>query len=365
MSEDLITITLISLIAFLSPLLAERLNIPAVVVELVLGMFLGVSFLNAIKHSEWLSFLALLGLIFLMFLSGLEIDITAILREKRTLPLSVAFLILSLIVSFAITQALGLSLLYAILLANVAVGIVVSTLRELKIEKTKFGQMSIITAFITDVTTMFLLSIYFLSGFIQIIFAFLIIVAFFISYHLGRLVIWHFPEFVARWFVRDPMEIGVRGSLAIMTVFVGLSYILGVEAILGAFLAGLLLSTLFRGGKKLYDKLYGIGYGFLIPIFFIKTGAEFYFRIDLNMIKFALILLAVSYIVKVLPALILRFERALTFGVLQSTKLSLTVAGVTIGVSAGILSDFEATSLITFTIISCLISPTIFRLLYR
>jgi len=369
MIEDFTTITLITLIAFLSPLVAEKIKVPAVVIEILLGALLGVSVLNIISHSEWLSFLALLGLIFLMFLSGLEIDLGVVIGDKSVLRLTVVYLLLSFSTAVVAVKLLNLDFIYAILLTNVAVGLVISTLRELKLESTTYGQMNVIVAFITDVSTMFLLSLYFLSGVVQILFALMIVLAFFVAYYVGRLVIWHFPNFVSRWFTDEPMEIGVRGSLAIMMFFVGLSHLLGVEAILGAFLAGVLISIVFRGGKKLYDKLYGIGYGFLIPIFFVKTGADFRFTLDEKTVANVLLLLFISYVVKIIPSLLfarrMGLRNSIAFGVLQSSKLSLTIAGVTIGVTAGVITENEATSLITFTIIACLVSPTLFRWIYR
>lgn len=365
--EQFTTIALISLIAFISPIIAEKIRVPAVVLEITLGMVFGVSFLNIIYPSEWLSFLSLFGLIFLMFLAGLEIDAETVLRSGY-LKKVVAFFTLSFSSSAAFTILAGLSLFYAIILTNVAVGVVVSVLREIGIEKEEFGQLNIVAALVSDFSTMFLLSIYFLTGYLQIAFAFAIILVFLAAYRFGKLVIWYFPEFISKWFSDEPSEIGVRGSLAIMILFVGLSSFLGVEAILGAFLAGVLLSITFRGGKKLYDKLYGMGFGFFIPIFFIKTGSELNIAqagVGLGLI---LLLLAVSFVVKIAPSLIFvpnfGLRRAVSMGLLQSTKLSLTIAGVAIGISSGVISELEATALVTFTIVSCLLSPTLFRLLY-
>ncbi len=247
--EQFTTIALISVIAFISPIIAEKIRVPAVVLEIVLGMVFGVSFLNLIYSSEWLSFLSLFGLIFLMFLAGLEIDAETVLRSGH-LKKVVAFFILSLSLSAAFTILAGLSFFYAIILTNVAVGVVVSVLREIGTDKEEFGQLNIVAALVSDFSTMFLLSIYFLTGYLQIAFAFAIILVFLAAYRFGKLVIWYFPEFISKWFSDEPSEIGVRGSLAIMILFVGLSSFLGVEAILGAFLAGVLLSITFRVGRS-------------------------------------------------------------------------------------------------------------------
>lgn len=361
------TIALISTIAFVSPIIAERVKIPAVVLEIVLGMVFGVSFLNIIQESEWLSFLSLFGLIFLMFLAGLEIDVENVLGSGR-LKQVIAFFSISLSLAVAFAVLMGFDLFYAIILTNVAVGVVVSVLREVGLDKEDFGQINIVTAFVSDFSTMFLLSIYFLTGILQIAFALVIILVFYVAFRFGKLAIWYFPDFISRWFSDEPSEIGVRGSLAIMILFVGLSSLLGVEAILGAFLAGVLLSITFRGGRKLYDKLYGMGFGFFIPIFFIKTGSELNIFQGIERLDLVIMLLLVSMLVKIIPSLVFSpvfgVRKAISMGVLQSTKLSLTVAGVAIALAAGIITEIEATALVTFTIVSCLLSPTLFRHIY-
>ncbi len=356
----------------MSPILSERIRIPAIIVELFAGMTLGA--LNIIKPLEWLDFLSSLGLIFLMFLSGLEINFDLIVRSGRSVWKFVLFTFLSFVLALSVTHALKLNFLYAILLTNVSIGIVVPTLREVANRKDEFFQFNLIAAFITDFTTMFLLSSYVLSitagsGY-QIAFAFAIFLIFIAAHYVGRFAIWHFPNFMARWFIDDPSEIGVRGSMAVVFFFVGLSYFLGVEAILGAFLAGALISVVFRGGEKLNAKLFGIGYGFLIPIFFIYLGSTLTVSLSSEVLFLTIILAASSYAVKLIPALLIfgdsmGFRRSLSFGILQTSKLSLTIAGVEIGRQIGLISESEKLSLIFFTIITCLVSPAIFRNLVK
>ena len=367
---DFSTIAIITTVAFISPIVAEKLRTPAVVLEIVAGIILGVSFLNLITPSEWVSFLSALGLIFLMFLSGLGIDFNLLLK-KENIYRPLLFLAASLFLALLFTRFFSLDFIYAILLTNVSVGIVVPTLRELRLESTVFGQMNVVTALLTDFTTMFLLSIYVIlltteGGILQIALPFSIFSIFILAYYLGRFAIWHFPGFMSKWFEEDPMELGVRGSMAIIVFFVGISYFLGVEAILGAFLAGSLFSLIFRSGEVLSRKLFGIGYGFLIPIFFVQTGASTLLTFDFRSIYFTLLLLVFAYSVKLLPSFfIFRGRQALTFGVIQTSKLSLTIAAVEIGFKVGVISGAERAVIILFTILTSLISPTLFKILEK
>lgn len=164
------------------------------------------------------------------------------------------------------------------------------------------------------------------------------------------------------------MEIGVRGSLAIMISFVGLAYLVQVEAILGAFLAGALLSVLFRGGWRLNEKLSGMGYGFLIPFFFISVGA----RIDLGTVLTSnlgllLTLLAIAFTVKILVSMVntphFGFKNSLSMGFLLTSQLSLVIAGARIGYELGVISVDEEATIVFFAIITCMLS-TLFRFVY-
>jgi len=372
--KDVFTLVTISLLAFATPLLADRFRIPAVVLEVFAGMVLGTYGLGIIVSGEWLEFLSMFGLIFLMFLSGLDLDINIIRKKKKFAYLGLLFLAMSLSLSYLLSLVFGLDLLYAILLTNVSVGIVVPTVREMGLIKSGIGQQILVAAFITDFVTMFALTIYAVSvrtgrmGY-ELLFVFGIFLVFLLAYYIGRLAIWHFPEFMSRWFMEDPMELGVRGSMAIMVSFVGLSYLLGVEAILGAFLAGALLSIIFRGGERLEQKLYSIGYGFLIPIFFISIGASMDpLQILSSNFNLLATLMLIAFAVKLIPSLIFvpsfGLMNSLRIGIIQTSKLSLTIAGVSIGENLGVLSYDEASTVIFFTILTCLISPTIFRALY-
>ncbi|MBW1746444.1 MAG: cation:proton antiporter, partial [Deltaproteobacteria bacterium] len=123
----------------------------------------------------------------------------------------------------------------------------------------------------------------------------------------------------------DPVETGVRASLALLFVFVGFSGILGIEPVLGAFLGGALFSLIFRYRGVLEEKLMGFGYGFLIPIFFIHVGMNFDLRVLLEWQIFlnAAGLFLVAWIIKIIPSLLFRFN-GLTWGECFSSGILLS-----------------------------------------
>ncbi|WP_457590985.1 cation:proton antiporter [Geoglobus sp.] len=370
--NEMLEVSAVALIAFATPIISQRIKIPAVILEIMAGFLLAMA-IGGFAQSEWFSFFSVLGLIFLMFLSGLEIDFTLIIRKSRRYWKVPVYVFSSLILAFLLSELAGLSVIYAVFLANVSLGIVMPVLKEAGISSTEFGQKILLATFLTDLVTISLLSGialgYRSSGSqLELILPLLLVPAFIFAYYFGRFLIWHFPDFMARFF-DDPMELGVRGSFAIMIVFSGLAYILGSEAILGAFLAGALISMVFRGAGKLEESLMGVGYGIFIPFFFIKTGVDMYSSIPEINLYFPLVLLAIGLAVKLVPSLMFFREmgalRLLGFGVIQSSKLGLTLAGAEIARGLGIISSGEAVSIALWTVISALIFPTVFRFMVR
>ncbi len=370
--SELIEISMIVLIAFASPIVSQKVKVPAVIIEIMAGFLLAMA-TGFFIESEWFNFFSTIGLIFLMFLSGLEIDFSLILRKFRNYWNVPVYVTVSLLLSLLISRYLGLNIIYGVFLANVSLGIVMPVMKEAGITDTEFGQKTLLATFLTDLITISLLSgiaVSFkpTSSPLELILPVMIVPAFVFAYYLGRYLIWHFPDFMARFF-DDPMELGVRGSFAIMIIFSGLAYILGSETILGAFLAGALVSMIFRGAGKLEESLMGVGYGIFIPFFFIKTGVDIFYRISEITLYLPLVLLISGFAVKIIPSLIFAKEfrpaHLFGFGILQSSKLGLTLAGAEIAKNIGIITAGEAVGIAIWTVISALLFPTLFRLVVR
>jgi Kef-type K+ transport system membrane component KefB len=368
----------IAIFAFIIPILSGRIGVPAVVGEIIFGLFLGT--LGLSLDAEGLiviDFLAGFGLIFLMFLVGLEIDFSKV-EVYGVKPFLIGFciFIITLGLSIFMTLKLGYGLYLALILSTSAVGLTVPTIRELGMLKSDFGQTILIAAFIADFATVLLVTLYtlhFEKGFTwQMSLIALVFVLFFMIYYVGKHVIWHYPERLSAWFKSNqPSEIGVRAAFALLLVFVALSEIADVEAILGAFLAGVMLALLFRGGTVLEQKLYGIGYGFLIPIFFINVGMRFevgaLYERGIYLILAKIILIA--FVVKIVPSLLLAFRHSLqdsiSAGVLLSSRLSLIIAMAAVGVELGLIERGMESAIILLAIITSISCPTMFRRMHQ
>ena len=157
--------------------------------------------------------------------------------------------------------------------------------------------------------------------------------------------------------------------MALLFFFVAVSELVHLEPVLGAFMGGSVLSFVFREKGQLESKISGLGFGFLIPIFFIHVGMQF----DLTsvfgpgQIAFTIKLLILALLAKTLPSLLLMFQRvpiksALRGGVLLSARLSLIVAVATIGLQEGFITQAMKDSIVLLALATCLLAPTLFKL---
>ncbi len=365
--------------AFIIPIISGRIGVPAVVGEITCGILFGLlGFSFEAEGRIVIDFLASFGLIFLMFLVGLEIDFSKVEVHGAKLFIFGTFIfIITLGISVFLTTKLGFGLYLALVLSTSAVGLTVPTIREQRLLKSDLGQTILISAFIADFATVLLVTVFTLhlkKGITWELFLIAtVFVLFLIVYYVGKLVIWHYPERLSAWFKSDqPSEMGVRAAFALLLVFVALSEVADIKAmaILGAFLAGVMLSLLFRGGTILEEKLYGIGYGFLIPIFFINVGMQF----DLGAltrggIYLVPMLLLIALAVKIAPSLLLLFRHSLkdsiSAGVLLSSRLSLIIAMAAVGLELGLIDTTMESAIIVLALITSICCPTVFRRMHR
>jgi Kef-type K+ transport system membrane component KefB len=374
--EDAVSIIAIALAAFLLPLLAGRLAVPAIVLELLFGILVGPSLLGLIHSSDVIAFLAELGFFLLMFLSGFEIDLHHMERQGKK-QIFTALLVFGLTLWFADLSAsfLGHGRFITLLLATTSVGLVVPTLRATGRSSGNLGQLILLSALAADFLTLVAAAIFAMItehgvGWHLLNFPVLFLLIALVLMALRRFA-WWYPEKFERLFARDdPEEMGIRACLALMFVFVGLSYPLKVEPILGAFLAGTVFAMVFRHRGHLEQKLTGFSYGFLVPIFFIHVGVEFDLRALLGpgVMIGALKLLILAILVKVLAASVLIFRglpprEVLAAGILLSTRMSLVIAMAELGVRLNLLDRELEAQVILLAVVTAVLGPVAFRLL--
>jgi len=393
----LLSLLLITVLAALVPLLASRLRgwrIPIVIGEILAGMIIGKSGFNLVAPSPILDFLAEFGFVFLMFISGLEVDVGALTQhplegqddgERSPFwrePLFLAFLSFILTLGSAFAIAFGLSrvglvrspLIIGLILSTTSLGIVVPVLKERGIAPTRYGQLMLVVALIADVVTLVLLSVAFgilQKGFtLQLILFLSLLLIFAVALRMG-IVVSKVPGLkkVIQELSTATAQIRVRGAIALMVAWATLATALGIEVILGAFLAGVIVSTIAGPEETiLREKLDTLGFGFFIPIFFISVGSRFDLDVLLGsqgaLILFPLLIVA-AYAVKVLPALVYRlafnWRESLASGFLLSSRLSLIIAASALAFELGVISEAVNADIILVAMVTCTLSPILFN----
>lgn len=375
-------IILIGIGAFTLPLIAGRLRLPAVVLELVFGLIIGPVLLIVVAgtpDAEFIEALAELGLLLLMFLAGFEIDFER-LEKQGTGPLITGGALFGV---FLVAAWFGFGLLdpesnnerifLTLLMSAASLGIVIPALRSTGRTGSRQGQLTIVTAIIAEfgsATAIVFFGVIVASGgglrllSVPALFAIMAAVLF-----IMRRAAWWFPERFERLFAQDdPDELGIRASLALLFVFVGISLALGVEAILGAFLAGALFAYVFRNIEVLETRLSGFSYGFFIPVFFINVGIGFPLSqlSEPGVLARAFALIGIAIAIKVLPSLLLlvrglSLRESLGAGVLLAGQLSVIIALAEFGVELGVLEEGLEAGAILLVGVTAVLSPVVFR----
>jgi len=370
---DTVSIVVASLAAFVLPLVARRVRTPGIVLEILFGILVGPSVANLIHDSEVMGFLADLGLLLLMFLAGFEIDFDRLTRRGLSqIATGLVVFASTLAMAYVCSLWLGHGPFVALLLATTSVGLVVPTLRSAQRSHTRLGQTIIVcaltAAFLTLIGVTFFAMIRqrgFGPHLANIPVLFLAIVLALLTL---RRVVWWFPERFERLFdAHDPDEIGIRTCLALMFVFVGLAWLLDVEAILGAFLAGTMFAAVFRNRGELERKMKGFSYGFLIPIFFIHVGMRLDVRalFQREALLAALALIGAAFAVKMVSALVLLLRGfgprdVAAAGLLLSARLSLVIAVANLGTRLGALDRAVEAQVILLALVTSTVCPTLF-----
>ena len=374
-SFDALSLVIISLGAFLLPLIAQRISIPSIVLEIAYGILVG-PVLGIVKISEFISGLAIFGFMLLMFLSGFEIELDTF-REKglKTLSIPLAIYIATVATSFYLIITLDYPIFLALVLCTTSVDIVITVLRSDDTIKTNYGQSLFMSALIADIFTLIGVTVFaslqhsegFSISNLNVILYFLIVI---LILRIIRRVAWWNPQIFSRMFDgNDPEEMGIRSSIALMLTLVGVAVLFDIEYILGAFLAGTLFAFTFPNRGSLENSLKGFSYGFLIPIFFINIGLNYDFEVFKNTEFYiqVLSLLGIALIVKIVPSLFLiftkiKFRQLVAGGFLLAARFSLIIAMAEIGVELELISKALEQQIILLAVLTATISPIFYRI---
>ncbi len=380
---DSLSLLIILFAALAIPLVMAKFKItstPTAVAEIVTGIVLGKSVFGVVANTDVLAELASLGVIVLMFLSGMEIDFSLFKPQSKDTKIGPARLaifayasILAVAAIFAtILQLTGFfphAVFATIVYSTVALGVVIAALKEKELLSKPFGQTMLLIAALGELIPLISLTVYAS-----------------INGSSSKSVWWLLAIFAAAIFLlmrfRKPYQffaridkattqLDIRLAFFLIITLVTIAETVGAENILGAFLAGIVMKLL-RPREETQDKLTSLGYGFFIPIFFIMTGVKINLRqllSDPKALALIPILLIGFFLAKSMLVFLLRLRfqktNAIAGTFLISTTITLVVPALTIGRSLGIVTSQQSGAFTLAAIITCIFSPILFNRFYR
>jgi Kef-type K+ transport system membrane component KefB len=360
--------------AAIVPLIAGRFRIPSAALEILYGVLLFNTLLQT--RPEWFILLKELGLIYLMFIVGMELDLRTFVREKN-FKWYIAIPLLSFTVTPLIFHQLGYPFFLGVAVAMISAGIIIPVLKESGIMQTDMGRDVLGTGLTGELLSILVLmgiDIYHRYGFtmraglesVKVVLLFAL-AAFFLR--LLYIIAWWNPIKVEKVMEsEDPVEIGIRVVMLIALAGSLVAFTSGLEPILGSFMAGLVFSYVFKSKGRFEDKINAVGFGFFTPFFFIGVGAD----LDINLLKtplsiqLSLILVVAVFLSNIFPVMFSRFMglrnlEGLGMSFLLSAPLSLMVVAGTLGVKMGLIDEALRDTLILTAVLSSIIFPSLFR----
>lgn len=361
---DIFTLLLLILIA---PLLSKAVKMPVIAVEVILGILAGPGLLGMLGDAEWLSTMATMGFIYLMFVVGLETEVSLLRANIGKIALITAGSLLApLLLGYVIALAYGLPPEFiAIALSTTSMGVVLPIVRELPASE-DFSQALLGSSVLVDVVSMFALAFVIEEEFLATGQLLLLMGALAGSlvgiYFLKRMRIAgrSILEFIRLY------HVDIRFALMLIFGFAMLAEFVGVHAILGSFFAGLLVSEFEEKIEDVIDKLLSFGHGFFIPVFFIAVGTRTNPAAllgDVKNLEVLAALIATGFLGKLVGASaasrLAGFTKreSITLGFAMSARLSLIIASAELGLAVGIIGREIYSALVMLAIVSVVLSP--------
>ncbi len=351
-----------------------RLALPVVVIEILLGVLIGPEVLGLAESDDFVLFFSNLGLGMLFFFAGYEIEF----RHIRGMPIRLAGAgwALSLVLAYGIAAIVLIFdthdgiLFLGSALATTAIGTLIPILKDVGEMRTRFGTFLLAAGAagefgpILIVTILFSTKTALSSAAILIAFLLLTLIAALVAMRsIGRT--WNLIERT----LEGSSQLGVRITVVIIFALVALATQLGLDLLLGGFLAGIIVSLALKDREVdvLESKLNAVGYGFLIPFFFVYSGIQFDIAAlvdDPALAATVPVFLLAFLFVRGVPALLL-YRRMLVLrnrvalGIYSATALPLVVAITTIAVERDEMSSGTAAALVGAAMLSTAILPLI------
>jgi Kef-type K+ transport system membrane component KefB/nucleotide-binding universal stress UspA family protein len=360
---------LLMVLVLVVPMVAERVRVPGIVALVLAGTLVGPTGLGLVEREGMIETLGTVGLLYLMFVAGLELDLDDFAANRRdAVGFGALTFLLPMIIGTAVIALMGFELLAAILLASCWAShtlLTYPTFRRFGTQSNRAVATSVGATIITDTAALIVLVVVARAyggdlgvGFWLTLLPSLVVL-------LG-LILWALPR-LARWFFAGPGQDRTLRFLFIMVALFtasALAELAGIEAIIGAFLAGLALNRLVPNSSVLMDRVEFLGAALLIPLFLLSVGM----LIDPAVLADpATIAVAGGFVAVALGAKLLaavgagkafgysRTEIGAMFS-LSSAQAAATLAAVIIGLQVGLITAETVNAVVLVILVTCIVS---------
>jgi Kef-type K+ transport system membrane component KefB len=344
--------------------------------EIILGSIF--AYLGFITDNQYFDIIAEIGFLYLMFLAGMEVNLKQISSSpKQVIQKSILFISLMAVFSITLGMMFRLNAITIISMPLISIGLLASLSKTYGKDQPwlKLAFIAGVLGEIISITALTILDAASATGFnisllIKIGYLLLFALVIYAIYRLLHLLFWWFPEIKKILVPKiDTSDQDIRLAMALFFILIAAMFSLQLELALGAFIAGVAISAFFHHEKKLEEKISSIGFGFLIPLFFIHVGASFDLRSLMveGVVTGALLITTLMLLARVFAAVVLKnisgARDALLVALSLSMPLTLLVAVATIGYETEWIDLLSYYQLILASIFEILISMTIIKVL--
>ncbi len=380
MASEIVQLALLGVLAIICPLIARRTGVPCVVVEIAMGILVGQSFLNLVQPDlPWFSFLFDFGLIYLLFLAGLEVELE-FLKENFFTALLVGTA--ATMIPFLLGYALGMAVdvnpwLIGVVSSTTSVGVVLPTVLEMRhlLEvgghgNPSFSDLLLGATAVSDMLSMFLLAFFVEGSNLSLDTIWILLLLFLVLYPSYRLIKAYSKLTEKVQTLERRYHFSTRLSMVLMIIFAAMAEASGVHGVIGAFFAGVLVSELIYSSEYLLRNLASFGYALFLPAFFLLTGVKVNVVDAILKTNLWLLpgLIALSLLGKVLGVTVsarnvLGIKRSVIMGTIMWAKLSLVIAAAETGLRLGTIDEVLYSSLILYSLVTAFGAPFLAKFL--
>ena len=375
--SNITLILTLSLLIWGSPFVAKFVRIPIPPVEIILGSIF--AYIGLVSHNQYFDLIAEIGFLYLMFLAGMEVELKQLTKSpKSVIQKAILFITFMSLFSIALGMIFRLNMITIISMPLISIGLLASLSKTYGKDQ-PWLKLAFIAGVLGEIVSIAALTIFdaaSTTGFnielvIKIGYLLAFIISVYLVYKLLNLLFWWFPELKNILVPKlDTSDQDIRLAMALFFILIAVMLSLELELALGAFIAGIAISAFFHHEKRLGEKMSSLGFGFLVPLFFLHVGASFDLKSLMveGVVSGALLITTLMILSRILAAVVLKkisgARDALLVALSLSMPLTLLVAVATIGYETKLLDLLSYYQLILASIFEILISMTVIKVLH-